>query len=249
MTVPNKPTTHKPPAVVHATTTGPPGAISPWERVWAATGALTVALFAAGLLFGDLLGSANYPPLDASTSQVRDYFLNNATEVRTMSFLHTLAALSLLAFSAYLHTVLSRDEHQRRGLPSLAFAGGAAAAVFLLLSALFYRLLSEPAVAQDPSLAHAMLVASYLAGGPAISVPLTLLIAAAIPTALDRLLLPRWIGWLGIVTVAASLASALTMLGPTDNHSAIYAILLLAAVLGFAWLVSTSVTLTTTRRR
>lgn len=64
---------------------------------------------------------------------------------------------------------------------------------------------------------------------------------------MNRLLLPRWIGWLGIVT--ASLASALTMLGPIDNPSAIYAILLLAAVLGVAWFVSASLTLTTTRRR
>lgn len=245
MTVPSPPTMDKPPAAVQAPATGPSDAISAWERVWAASGALTVALFAAGLLFGDLLGSTNYPPLDASTRQVRDYFLNNATEVRTMSFFHSLAALSLLAFSAYLHLVLSRDK--RRGLPTLAFAGGIAAAVFLLLSALFYRLLSEPAVAQDPALAHAMLVASYLAGGPAISVPLTLLVAAAIPNALHRLLLPRWLGWLGVVTVAACIASALTMLGPTDNHSAIYAILLLAAILGFAWLASASLTLATKR--
>ena len=221
----------------------------PWERVWAASGALTVALFAGGLVFGDLLGSDNYPALDASSDEIRRYFVGNETEVRALSFFHTLAALALLAFSAYLHTALRRDESERGGLPALAFAGGVAAAVFLLLSAVFYRVLSEPAVAQDAALAHAMLVASYLAGGPAISVPLALLIGAAVPTALSRRLLPRWIGWLGIAAVAVSVASALTMLGPTDNHSAIYGILLLAAVLGFAWLVSASLVLAARHRR
>jgi len=88
-----------------------------------------------------------------------------------------------------------------------------------------------------------MLVASYLLGGPAISVPLALLIGAAIPTALNRRLLPRWIGWLGIAAAAVSVSSALFMLGPADNHSASYGLILLAAVLGFAWLVSASLVL------
>jgi len=38
------------------------------------------------------------------------------------------------------------------------------------------------------------------------------------------------------------------MLEPTDNRSAIYAILLLAAVLGFAWLVSASLVLSSRQR-
>jgi len=220
-----------------------------WERAWAASGALTVVLFAGGLVFGDLLGSDSYPPLDASNDEVQRYLLHNVTEVRALSFFHTLAAVALLGFSAYLFTALRRDETERSGLPPLALAGGITAAVFLLLSAVFYRVLSEPAVAQDAALAHAMLVASYLAGGPVISVPLALLIAAAVPTALNRRLLPRWIGWLGIAAGAVSLASALFMLAPADNHSASYGLLLLAAVLGFAWLVSASLVLAVRHRR
>lgn len=46
-----------------------------------------------------------------------------------------------------------------------------------------------------------------------------------------------------------SLASALTMLGPTNNRSAISAILLLAAVLGLAWLASASAVFAVGRRR
>jgi hypothetical protein len=49
--------------------------------------------------------------------------------------------------------------------------------------------------------------------------------------------------------VAVSVASALSMLGPTNNRSVIYGILLLAAVLGFAWLFSASLMLAAPRRR
>lgn len=215
-----------------------------WERAWAATGALTVGLFAAGLVFADVLGSDNYPALDAPRDEVRRYFVDNTAEVRALSYFHTLAALALLGFAAYLQTVLRRDGAERSGLPALAAAGGVAAAVFLLLSAVFYRVLSEPVVAEDAALAHAMLLGSYLAGGPAISVPLTLLIGATVPSALRGRLLPPWLGWLGIAAVAVSGASALTMVGPTDNRSVIYGILLAAAVIGFAWLVAASLVLT-----
>jgi hypothetical protein len=40
---------------------------------------------------------------------------------------HTLAALALLGFSAYVPTALRRDDRERSGLPALAFAGGVAA--------------------------------------------------------------------------------------------------------------------------
>jgi hypothetical protein len=197
------------------------------RRAWAWTGALTVLLFAAGLLFGDLLGTDNFPPLDATGAELREYFTENDIEVRALSFFHTLSAVALLAFSAYIATLLDSR---------LALAGGVTAAAFLLLSAVCYRVLAEPETANDAALAHAMLVASYLAGGPAISVPLALLIAATI----RRAGLPRGVDLLGVVTAAVCLLAALGMLGPANNTSAIYGILLLAAVLGFAWLVLAS---------
>lgn len=100
---------------------------------------------------------------------------------------------------------LRRNERERSGLPSLAFAGGVAAAAFLLLSAVSCRVLSEPVVAQDAALAHAMLVASSLAGGPAISpgVPHR----RRRPDPLNGSPLPRWIGRLGNAAVAMSVAS------------------------------------------
>ena len=61
--------------------------------------------------------------------------------------------------------------------------------------------------------------------------------------------LPGWICWLSIVAAVLGVASATTMLGPTNNGSLAYGVLLLAAVLLFAWLVASSLVLVRRARR
>lgn len=213
------------------------------RRLWAASGALAVVLFGCGLLFGDLLGSSNYPPLNASYVRLREYFLQNSSEVRALALFHALSAIALLCFSAYLANRLRSDAGRGRNLSGLALAGGATAAAFLLLSALAYRALAEHAVVGDAALAHALVVISYLAGGPATAAPLALPIIAASLLALRGGLLPRWTGWLGFCAAALGLASTGVLLGPMNNSTALYGVLLLAAILAFIWLLAASVVL------
>jgi hypothetical protein len=216
---------------------------SGWQRLWAASGVLTVVLFACGLLFGDVLGTSNFPALDATAAEVRAYFLENASEVRALSFFHVLSAIALVAFAAYIYGYLRRESDAPAALAALALAGGAIAAAFLLLSALCYRTLAEPTVARDAPLAHALVVLSYLAGGPAIAVPLVPMVGIVAAATMRERILARWTGWLGVVAAVCGAACASTLLGPTNNHSATYGILLLGAVLMFAWLVVTSIAL------
>ena len=218
--------------------------MSKLQRTWAASGALALVLFFCGLLFADLLGSSNYPPLNASNARVRAYFLSNASEVRALTFFHVLAALALMSFAAYLHGWLEREADPAAArLAPLALVGGVTAAAFLLLSALIYRALAEQSVLHDTALTHALVVLSYLAGGPAIAVPLALPIGAGTAAAFRGGALPRWTGWLGVAAAAVSLLSAATLLGPMNNSSALYGVLLLAAILGFAWIFVTSLLL------
>jgi hypothetical protein len=210
------------------------------EAVWAASGALTVALFVCGLLFGDLLATTNFPALNATSPQLREYFLRNVSEVRALSFFHLLAAVALAAFASYLYAEL-RVAGGR--VAALALAGGSIAAAFLALSALCYRVLAEHSVASDPALAHALVVLAYLAGGPAIGVPLALTAGAFAATIRHERTLPGWLWWLSIGAVMLGVASATTMLGPTDNSSLVYGLLLLAAVVLFVWLGATSLVL------
>ena len=216
------------------------------EAVWAASGAFAVGLFACGLLFGDLLGTTNFPALNATPSELREYFLRNVSEVRALSFFHLLAAAALAAFASYLYAWL-----RAAGLrvAALALAGGIIAAAFLAMSALCYRVLAEESVASDPALAHALVVLSYLSGGPAIGVPLALTAGAFAAAMRRERTLPGWLWWLSIAAVVLGVASATTMLGPTNNGSLVYAVLLLAAVLLFAWLVASSLVLVRHPRR
>ena len=110
------------------------------EAMWAASGAFAVGLFACGLLFGDLLGTTRFPALNATPSELREYFLRNVSEVRALSFFHLLAAAALAAFASYLYARL-----RAAGLrvAALALAGGIIAAAFLAMSALCYRVLAE----------------------------------------------------------------------------------------------------------
>ena len=98
-------------------------------------------------------------------------------------------------------------------------------------------------MARDPSLAHVLVVLSYLAGGPGIAVPLVLPAGAVAAATRRERLLPPWIGWLSLLAAFFGAASATTMLGPANNSSASYGILLLAALLMFAWLIATSAAL------
>jgi hypothetical protein len=214
------------------------------QRWWAASGALAVLLFAVGLLFGDVLGSSAYPRLDAPAATARAYFLGNASNARALAFFHALAALALLTFITYLQMWLRRLDQRSARLAPVTLAGGGAAATFMLLSAILYRVLAEPTVARDPALTHALLVFSYLAGGPGIALPLALPIMAGSLTAFRRELLPAWVGWLGSGAVIACVISSGIMLGPMNNSSVWYGVLLIAAVLSLVWMFATSLLLT-----
>ncbi len=63
---------------------------------------------------------------------------------------------------------------------------------------------------------------------------------------LRQLTLARWSGWLGVAAVVFSVLSAGILLGPMNNSSARYGLLLLAAVLGFVWTFVTSIALAST---
>jgi Domain of unknown function (DUF4386) len=211
-----------------------------WERLWAGSGVACVVLFGCGLFFADVI-APGYPALDDPPAEIERYFLDNDQEVRALAFFHMVAAVALLFFAAYVRALMRRVEPEGRGLAALALAGGVAAAAFLLLSALLFRTLAEPVVASDDAAQHAILVLSYLAGGPAIAVPLASLIGACSLVSVRRGALPAWIGWLGAAATVFSLASASMLLGPADNNSPLFGLLLMAAGLAFLWVLAASV--------
>jgi len=217
--------------------------VSPrWERAWAASGVLCVVLFGCGLVFADVV-APGYPALDDPFDVTARYFADNENEVRALAFFHVLAAVALVFFAAYVRVVVRRTDSEADGLAALAFGSGVTAAVFLLLSGLLYRALAEPVVSGDEPVQHALLLLSYLAGGPAIAVPLAPLIAACSLVALRAGVMPGWVAWLGFFAAGLSLAAASMLLAPADNNSPLFGLLLVAAGLAFLWVLVTSVVL------
>ena len=210
--------------------------------LWGTTGLAFVGLFLGGLLFADVLAGRSYPGIDEPLAEITGYFAASGGDVRALSFFHSLAALSLLAFAAELRGFLARAESAGGRLSTLALGGGVMGATFLLLSALIFWALARPATAAEPALTRALFDLSYLAGGVALLLSLSALIGASSLLVLQTRALPAWIGWTGLVTAVISLLSAATMpaesgaLGPGG-------IVVVAALPPFLWISAASIAL------
>src|SRR6266498_1171279 len=85
-----------------------------WNGIWAASGGLSAVLFVAGLMFANI--PPGFPAPDASLERINAYFSDHRAAALGLSVCHSLSALALLAFAAYLFGVLGRAERneQRR---------------------------------------------------------------------------------------------------------------------------------------
>lgn len=144
-----------------------------------------------------------------------------------------------MAFVPYLRGVLARAERGQERLATLALGGGLLAAGFLLLSALLYWTLTRAEAASDSGAAHAVLVLSYLAGGQALALSFAALVGGASLLIVRTRVLPRWIGWLGLLAAVLALASVVSLIWDL----ALYLLLEPAGVLSFLWLFASSVVL------
>jgi hypothetical protein len=189
------------------------------ELVGAGTGLAFVALFGAGLISADLLASPAFYEVDASGGRIDAFFVDNRPEAVALCVCHALAAIALLAFGGHVGGVLRRYSGHADGLAAVALAGATVAAAFLLLSALLFWTLTRPQVAQgDPGTAEALLVLSYLAGGPGVALPLAPFLAATSLAGLRARLLPRSLSRAGLAASVLCLASVAGFAGdPTGD--------------------------------
>jgi hypothetical protein len=229
------------------------------ELPGAAAGLAFVALFGAGLIFADLLASPAFFEVDASSGQIDAFFVDNRPEAVALSVFHALAAVALLAFGGYVGGALRRSNGhpgEPAGLAGVALAGATVSAAFLLLSALCFWTLTRPQVAQaDSGTAEALLVLSYLAGGPGVALPLAPFLAATSLAALRARLLPRPLSRAGLAASALCLASAAGFAGdPTgdagfDPGLGDVGLVVAAMLAALAWIAAASILLAGRRRR
>lgn len=170
--------------------------------------ALTVASLAATALLAD--GSVYVSPF-ASTAEIGDHYREHGAAAQVGATLLFGSAVPLGIAAATFSTRLTRLGARVPG-PSIGLFGGFAASVLLMLSALVGWTLGRPELGGDPGVLRALAFLAFLTGGTGYVVGLGLLLAGIAVPALVLRLVPRWLGWAGLVLAALAELSFLSLL-------------------------------------
>jgi hypothetical protein len=180
-----------------------------WDRWAPLSGVVFVVLCVAGFA----IGVSGSPEGSDSDQEFLSYYAdsgNRAKEI-TAFFLFVVAALFLICFVGALRNRLRSVESEPKGLSALAFgAGVASAALFVVVAslgpAMSFAIEEADQYVVDPNLARLLNNASYLLVVASTMVA-SVLVAATSALALRTAVLPRWLGWVGIVVAVALLAA------------------------------------------
>jgi hypothetical protein len=157
----------------------------------------------------------------------------------------TLSAWQAIPLGLFTATVVSRLRFLgvRAAGELIAFFGGVAAAVALVISGLCSWSLGDPGLVQSAGSVRALHLIGFLFGGPAFVALFGVLVAGVSVTSGFRQLLPRWLVALGIVIAAVAELATLTLLVPQLVY-----LVPAARVLGLVWLILTALKLPTALR-
>lgn len=201
-------------------------------------------LFCAGLYPVTYFGGKPAFPLPwVSVPLIQTFFEQRHAAALLCAFLHFGAAVPLGIFTA---SAVSRLKFfgVRAAGADIALFGGFATAVLMLASSSILWTLTAPGVAQDPSLAKALLNLDFALGGPGFSVPFGLFMAGISVPLLFRRLTPRWIPILGLVLAAFGELSWLSI----EFHSAV-GLIPLTRFPGFVWIIAVGFALPSQAKR
>jgi hypothetical protein len=147
------------------------------------------------------------PEGDASARKVVSFYSDNDTKEGVAAFVFALSAVPLLFFAATLREKARIALPDGSVLPAFAFAAGIAAAGGLLGAAAIHLALSDYAGDVQPAAAQAMnAIDGYFIVPFALGV-VTMVLAGSLAT-LKSALLPRWLGWVGVVLFVIALTPA-----------------------------------------
>ena len=201
--------------------------------------AIVFLLFFAASVVANMVmtGGAPYPTPYLPIADLQDYYTRFPDAIKIAAFLQFGAMPPLGIFTA---TMVSRFLFHRVKVAGvyIALFGGLASTFFLGVSSLTAWSLSQPGIATD---AGAMRVAQLIAfafGGFGHVVSLGILLAGiSIPGLVFRLI-PRWVGWTGLMIAAICVLSYLSMIFPEFSM-----LLPLGRFPGYLWLIAAGFTL------
>jgi hypothetical protein len=198
--------------------------------------AISLALLLAGLVVGVAMAGVMPLPYGSATA-IQDYVAGHhgaavAIAVGTFG--------SSIPLAIYAATASARLRQLGITAPgaTIALAGGLLASAGLALSSLTAWTLSRPEVTSDAALVRALYYLTYLTGGPWHVVTLGLLIAGIAVPGLIIGLLPRSVGWTGLVIASVAELTTLVLIWPGLSP-----LLPVARFTGLIWLIVAGVLL------
>jgi hypothetical protein len=202
-----------------------------------------VALFAASIAANVIMTNGSpYPTPYTPIPQLLDYYAKFSDAIRIAAFLQFGAMMPLGIFAA---TIVSRLLFHRVKVARvyLALFGGMAAAIFLGVSSLAAWTLSQPGVANETGAMRAIQLFAFATGGFGHVTTLGLFLAGVSVPSLAFNLMPRWIGWTGLILAAICVISVFSMLFP-----AISFLLPIGRFPAYLWLIAVGFTLPNKRK-
>lgn len=176
------------------------------------TSGIYVLLALCGVFSGKLL-APHVPfamPFDTVASEV-EYLQKAAAAMRWGAFFQFGSAFPLLVFTATISSRLRFLGVQAAG-EAIAFCGGVAASILLVVSALAGWALSTPDMASLPGAVRALQLLCFMTGGPGFAALVGLFYTGvAVVSGLHRLI-PKWLMWSGLVLGICAMLSTFTLL-------------------------------------
>lgn len=161
-------------------------------------GALTGALFVVLVVVAFFAIGGSTPDNKASGAKIVSFYKDNETKEIIAAVVLALATVPLLYFTALLRERLGAVLPVRSSVPNLALGGGIVAAAGFLVAATIHFALADYATDIGPVASRAINAIDndfFLPFTTGLAVLLIATSAAAIRTAV----LPKWMGWVGVV--------------------------------------------------
>jgi hypothetical protein len=158
-------------------------------------------MVAAFILTGDANDKAN--ATNKTAAQVVSYYKDHKDAQMVASFLFGLAAVFLLFFVSWIRDLLRTDDGSGRILRTAALGGGIVLAAGLGVAATIHLALVDTVDDIDPVAVQAVNAIDYDFFLPMVAGLITLLMATSIAVIRSGVL-PKWLGWVGIVIAIAS---------------------------------------------
>jgi hypothetical protein len=161
-------------------------------------GPLTGALFVVLVLVAFFAVGGNTPDGDASAQKVSSFYHHHGDKQIAAAVILALSAVPLMYFTALLRDRLQAALPGRSLLPGFALAGGAVAAAGFVTAAALHFALADYGNNIQPSAAQAINAIDNDFFLP-FTTGLAVLLLAASAGAIRTGVLPKWMGWVGVV--------------------------------------------------